>query len=386
MAGNVWRILAIDDDTDLLKNIEEILVGEKRFLPDTIEIAPFSSFDEGIKALAQERYDIVILDLHSKTDPAAYSQMEKEDQAGEMALSSLKSIRFVPVIFYTGFPKKVEHLTSPVIKVITKGGRFDVLRDAVEDVLKTKLPHLSRHMEEQQRDYMWSAMDGEWDKVVRMVEPAELAYLVARRVAYGLSRNSVREFLGISNKYINPLEMFLYPSPKDKCSPGDVVRETKTNEMWIVLTPACDFEQGKAENVLLARVYELTQHSLYKVWIDAKKKLMGAGEKNPHIKELQTAAKVAGGDVLTLVKDRKSERYKFLSGTFFLPDCVIDFQNLKNLPLVNQSDFEQVCSLDSPFREEILHLFSRYYGRIGTPDINKDDVWAKVEASFEGKK
>ena len=107
MAGNVWRILAIDDDSELLKNIEEILVSGERFLPDTIEIAPFSSFEEGIKALAQERYDIVILDLHSKTDPAAYSQMDREDQAGEMALSALKSIRFVPVISIQDFLKRL---------------------------------------------------------------------------------------------------------------------------------------------------------------------------------------------------------------------------------------------------------------------------------------
>ena len=218
-----------------------------------------------------------------------------------------------------------------------------------------------------------------------MVEPAELAYLVARRVAYGLSRNSVREFLGISSKYINPLEMYLYPSPNDKCSPGDVVREKTTGSMWMVLTPACDFENEKAENVLLAHLNELTNHPLYKTWVDSNAKFAQIDNKHKDYKIIETAFKDARGDVKSLVKDKKAERYKFIPGTFFLPNCVLDFQDLKNLPLNNQDEFEQICSLDSPFREEILHLFSRYYGRIGTPDINKDDVWTIVEESFKKK-
>ena len=69
-------------------------------------------------------------------------------------------------------------------------------------------------------------------------------------------------------------------------------------------------------------------------------------------------------------RDSQSERFFFLPGALSLPDLVVDFQQLMALQREHLSGLERLVSLDSPFAEALLVRFTRYFGRLGTPDLD----------------
>jgi hypothetical protein len=89
------------------------------------------------------------------------------------------------------------------------------------------------------------------------------------------------------------------------------------------------------------------------------------------LKELESLIRNRSG------KGRQEFRYHFLPGTSFLPGFLVDFQNLIQLPFENDGGIlknSRICSLDNPFAEEISAQFTRYYSRLGTPDLDVDKV------------
>jgi hypothetical protein len=72
------------------------------------------------------------------------------------------------------------------------------------------------------------------------------------------------------------------------------------------------------------------------------------------------------------------ERFKFLPGTFFIPNLVVDFQQLRSIPCTHLEKFKKIASLDAPFAGAVLARFSRFFGRLGTPDINPEIVISRL--------
>lgn len=380
MVRSEWKVLSVDDDPEMHEGLKGIL--SSRMGENTFEFTAATTFDEGMALIGSNRFDLIFLDVHEDSnDPDPSDHPDHSDQRGEQLLATLKSSRFVPVIFYTGFPAKVSHLKSHIVKVVDKGAPPEEVRSEVNAILKTGLPHLAQYIEEQSRAYIWDNLEELLKQVADDTVTSDIALLTARNLAKNLSQRSVKELLGNDTSMIDPLEMYLFPADPDNCSPADIYRRKEDGALWMVLTPACDFEQEKAENVLLARVVPLTEHELYKTWKE-KARAFYALEQSQQTRRNKQELSNASGAVKNLVKNNKGNRFRFLPGTFFLPNCIVDFQQLLNLPKVNADHYEVVCSLDNPYREEVLQLFSNYYGRIGTPDYEFDSIWEKIDQEF----
>lgn len=371
-----WDVLAVDDDEEKLDELERIFsnnVGESTF-----SFTKVTSFAEGLERIAKQKFDLVFLDVHEESgDPDPGAEPSSEDQKGEELLRKLQSTRFCPVVFYTGYPEKVKHLASLVVKVVEKGTNIGEIRGAVEAIEATKLPHLLSYIEEKSREYMWDALQSLTRGATDAIKPSDLSLLLARRLSNDLSQTIVKQILSQEGDKINPLEMYQYPPDTGSCNPADIYKQKSDNSLWMVMTPACDFEQNKAENVLLVKITPLTEHVIYKEWVSRKDE---CSEENDDSKK---ALKVARGKVKSLIKGAVSERYKFLPGTFFIPDCILDFQDVMHYPRNKSDDFDVICSMDNPYREEMLHLFSKYYGRIGTPDYDFGPIWESIDKQFE---
>ena len=132
---------------------------------------------------------------------------------------------------------------------------------------------------------------------------------------------------------------------------------------WVVLTPACDFEQAnRIENVLVAQCMLLNTQPEYLAW---------------------QADKVAGlAELSGLMHDKRKKqpaRYKFLPGTIFSTDLVVDFQHLQCISTTTLTSLSKVAALDSPFAESLLAQFAQYYGRIGTRDLDKTVLKTRLD-------
>lgn len=372
--GTEWRFLLVEDDDVIAKQVEEAIPGFIQ-APDTAQVRRFDKFKDAADLLRNERFDVLILDLKDDSTPGID---EHDVSAGVEIFEFLKQTRFSPVVFYTAHAHKVRDLTTSFVRVVEKTDGLGKLKEEVCGVLATQLPALSRRIEEIQRAYMWDFVGEHWKEYGSPHEQADLAYLMARRLASSLQAEARSLALKVSEHAvpapnaatIHPMEMYVHPPVSKKRQAGDLVRGTVKGEEgnWLVLTPSCDFEERHPLNhVLLARCVPLTDEPEFKKWKSDKT--------NENAKEKLEA----------LMRDNRQkaqpERYKFLPGTFFLPDSVVDFQSVTTVTLDELSKLEGVASLDSPFAEAMLARFSRYFGRLGTPDIDKQIVLRRLDAA-----
>jgi DNA-binding response OmpR family regulator len=370
-----WRVLIIEDDENILSQIrDDANLG--KLLPEVreMDVDSCSTFSEAIPYLDNVRFDFLILDLGKDRDAVS-----SDDASGGLTIfEEIKKKRFVPVVFYTALAHYVRGLETPFVRVVEKTEGLPGLRREIQGVFKTGLPSLLRHIEEEQRVYMWDFVENSWQDTKSCYEKADLAYLLARRLAHSLRERSIRRFLkaqGVPTpgpeeiKKIHPVEMYIKPVDNSAIFTGYILKGSVLDDegYWIVLTPSCDFEQGNAERVLLAKCFSLETQPEYKAHAthrtsDTKGKLKsllrGRGDK------------------------RQIGRFKYLPKTFFIPDLVVDLQYLVQIPREALKGIERIASLDSPFIESIFAQLCSYYGRIGTPDLDIDLVISRIESSL----
>ena len=176
---------------------------------------------------------------------------------------------------------------------------------------------------------------------------------------------------------VHPMKYYVMPPLESSPVTGDLYQEAIKQQTgyWVILTPLCDLTphdgKVKAEQVLLAKCLLLTEQEEYQTWV--------AGNRSEGSQK--SLVSLIGNNR----KDGKQpERYHFLPGVMSLPDLVVDFQAVKMVTYDQLNDpgtLKRLASLDSPFAECLLARFTRYYGRIGIPDLDIEIVLAKLKAA-----
>jgi DNA-binding response OmpR family regulator len=367
-----WRVLIIEDDANIREQLRSDAVSGRLLPGEVMDAEVCGSFTEAIPRLDGSRFDLLILDLRNDE--------VNDEAAGRTIFEEIKRRRFVPVVFYSAIAHKVRNLESTFVRVVEKTEGLRKLRAEIKRVYDTGLPTLVRHIEEEQRIYMWDFMENSWQDTKSCYEKADLAYLLARRLAHSLRECSIRRFLkaqGVPTpgpeeiKKILPVEMYIRPVLDTTISSGYILkgRINGDDAYWVVLTPSCDFEHGHAERVLLAKCVKLDEQPEY-------------------IEYVQSRNSDSKGRLKSLIKDHRiggqGDRFKYLPSTFFIPDLVVDLQCVMQVPKeqVQLDSIEKVAALDSPFTEGLLTQFSHYYGRVGTPDLDIELVLSRIDESL----
>ena len=372
-----WRLLVADDDPDICRQVKEFLDdaaltddGDERLVVETV-----TDFDSVTNAVEHHRVDLLILDVRMQVQDQSH-----EKEAGERVLEEVQRRRFVPVVFYTGLGHLVDYLATPLVRIVEKTQGVSDLADVVQEIFKTGLPQVNRalvrHLETVQRDYMWEFVASNWEDINRDGDRLSLALLMARRVVSSLSGPGMQQLaadLGedvVSDEdeeKVHPMRFYVLP-PVEGQSPqsGDIYHGSikGSDGYWILLTPSCDMVQGreKARWVIFACCESLEHQSEFTNW--------QAALPNPS-SNLEGALK----DLLGNNRRRNQrERFYYLPGVLTLPHLLVDFQQLNILPLEEISTLTKMASLDSPFAEALLARFTRYYGRLGTPDLDVDGL------------
>lgn len=371
--GTTWRFLIVEDQEDTARQLREIAPGCVDE-PDQVEVEVCRTFADATKRLRIERFDLLILDLKDDSDAAADADA---NPAGLAVFSELKKTRFIPVVFYTALAHRVRSEQTSFVRVVEKTEDVTRVREEIRRVLATKLPELTHRLEDLQRDYMWDFVSAHWKEFESPHDQAAVAYLLARRLALTLQSDARRMARAIAGKgvpmtdpnNIHPMELYVRPPVSGCPQAGDILKGKVGTETahWLVLTPSCDFEQpGRLQRVLLAQCMPLAEFPEYVEW-----------KADPARNEER---------LKQLIGDNRhkaqQERFKYLPGTYFLPDLVVDFQRLQAVPPDDLKLLEAVSSLDSPFAEAVLSRFSTYFGRLGTPDLDKGVVIARLKAGL----
>lgn len=352
------RILMIDDDLAICKQIKE-LFDEQIIQNNKIELEYTHEFEQGIKLLKERDYDLIILDLY-KGRPSE----ENNDRPGEQILEHIKSSCFIPIIFFSGLINPIQHLKSDIIRIVRKSEGNDALKKEIESVFDSKLPLIKRkfndYVKESMRSYFWDFVHPNWESLKGTNDEVSLGYLLIRRLANSLSKEQISHFLNDSKIKIgksHPMEFYIYPPVSSEYETGDVLE--KNESFFVLLTPSCDMVNRdgkiKAQNTMLVKTTLLKDSEEYKSF----KQSDSTENKNKLIK---------------LIESRKSDRYFFLPKTSFIPNCILDFQEIIVIPTSNIKQYQKIAKIDSPFTESMLSNFIRYYNRIGFPDIDPDHI------------
>jgi hypothetical protein len=265
--------------------------------------------------------------------------------------------------------------------------------ETLEEIFASGLPAVNRalirHLESVQRDYMWDFVVKHWQQYRDTPDRAGLAYLLARRLAATLSGPSIQKFMADlgdttdvsqTETEVPPMRYYVMPPVEAAPMAGDIYKGTINGKggYWILLTPSCDMVTGrvKAEWALLAYCTLLVEELEYQRWLE---KLPNTSNKveEPLKALLRNNRKISG---------KQPERFHFLPGAIKLPDLVVDFQQLATIPFekLNDGNLERISSLDSPFAEALLARFTRYFGRLGTPDLDLNRVLSKLQDEIKG--
>ena len=368
-----WRVLIVEDDKAIGDTLVDALQAEGWMgADDEFKAQLVTSFEQALDELERSRFDLLVLDLKEGTG-TKIGGAEEEAKPGLRVLDRLRATRFVPVVFYTALPDQVLDLQSAFVRVVEKTEGYQKVRTEIERLIKTKLPGLSRYLEEQQREYFWDFVEKNLPGDLRDGS-VDLTQLMARRLAASLraefSKAAAAELGGEqpAENRIHPMEFYILPPVKSFWMSGDLVRRKNMADYLVVVTPTCDFANDKAEFIILAKCIPLTDCPEYASWKGTAVPPTFQG----------SATKVQN-----LIRDNREgqrERFMFLPGTSAFPDFVIDLQQLSTVAKNQRDEFDRIASLDSPFAEKLGSLFARYYGRIGTPDLDLEIAMARIKA------
>ena len=361
-----WSVMLVDDEPDACRSLKELIEGEH--LTDRGDIATVtavSDFGQARSILDSGRYDLAILDVNDGG---------RGFEAGKTLQENIADVRFVPIIFHTGWPDHVRELENPpFIQIAPKDERPETLLEAIRKVFSSDLPAVNRalikHIDKIQREYMWEFVAKNWTEIGGQDDRASIAYLLARRLASSLSDHSIaqfaRELAGqfeeSSRGRVHPMQYYVMPPMKEPPRmAGDIYRGVLAEEhgYWVMLTPSCDLVQDKAERLVLAACRPLAKQKEYKLWA-------GRDSGRGNLKRLLSNNRVT-----------QSDRFFYLPSALSIPDLIVDLQEIVSIAPDDFSagEFIRLATLDSPFAEALTYRFTRFFGRIGTPDLDTDLV------------
>ena len=272
----------------------------------------------------------------------------------------------------------------PLERVVEKTEGVNVLLSTIKQIFETNLPmvnrELIRHMQEVQREYMWNFVANHWDKFGDTPDRSALAYLLARRLAKSLDGPGIEKLaerlgdtsrLWCDEEHEHPMRYYIVPPVSPRLMSGDIFRrriDEEEIEYLVLLSPSCDIAQNKVEWMLFARCSLLSGEDEY-------------------VRFRENTDNT--GNITSLIKDRRAgkqwERFKFLPGAIDIPDMIADFQQLAALEkqeldeLIGENKIKRIASLDSPYAESLTAQFARYFGRLGTPDLNAELIIERLK-------
>lgn len=365
------KILMVDDVADNCRQAydlfhQEIISGYE------IDFDSVNDLATAVERIRNQQFDVIILDLKGPERSNAGLDM------GEAVLAELKKICFTPVIFYTAYSGSLISHQSDLIKIVSKNDTLRELHLEIGRVLSSKISSIKRkldkYIQDSLRTYLWDFVHAEWPSLSQITDGVSLDYLLARRLAYSLSKEKIMNLIGsrpIDNDKAHSMEFYVYPPINEDISTGSILK--RDEKIFIVLNPACDIilRNGvrAAKDIILVEGTSLKDTQEYKNY-----KL---SRNNGTIKELTKLLENNAND--------NRDRFFLLPRTSFIENTLIDFRKIMIIQENDLTNYPKIADLDSPFAESVLSRFAKYYSRIGVPDLNSEELLIDINKVIDAE-
>ena len=336
------KLLIIDDDSLQRERYHDGIEDYCR--KRKMEIIPeyCKNLQEGLERLDKD-YDGAVVDLRLSSG--------KPQAEGNEIVKRIKRSKRFPVYVLTGYPAdldvdlqedirtgaglffKVDKRDKPFAEVldflatIYHSGIFQVLgsNGIIESALNEIFwSHLSKSLA------FWGTQPHE---DIQMRKHRILRYALSH-----LSQKLDFNDQDVADHYY-PDEMYIIPGLRKEWQTGDIVRDGG-GKCYVVVTPACDLENKKAERIQTAEIEQID-------------------------------AKIPKDKLLNIIKNSGPNKYHFLPPSQGFGGGVINFQKIQShITAEFPQRFAKVGSLSEKFVKDIVARFSSYYARQGQPSFD----------------
>ena len=383
-----YRILIVDDQLEMALDVRrELLDTLGRSIHFDLTLETENDFEAAERRLVHDEFDVVVLDVRRERTESLVENRHR----GAAAFEVVRNSRFLPVVFYTALPEQVEHLAAPPLISVVPKDQLERVPIAVRAALDSGVPlmtrTLHRHVEGVLRGYLWDQVAPNWNAYTSD-DPVQMAQMLVARVTHSIRERGmadlVEELMASAFSATSEVQQegaaatyYIYPPVTDTLKTGTLLRRPSPGQLepprvvdgndkpdldvdwWVVLTPACDLEQGNAEFVLLARGIPLVKFGPFLEW---KKE-----HSNSKWQRLEP-----------IVREAKA-RYAFLPAFQEIPDLIIDLEQVRSEALADMVPYIAVATLDSPYVEALLARHGHFRGRIGTPDLDPTALKTRLQ-------
>lgn len=388
-----YRVLVVDDEPRMIAMVQELLREDLAEDLRSIDFTAAEDFETAQELLTKQDFDLVVLDVRDAANGRPAAEYEAR---GHTLYDEIARTRWLPVVFFTGVPQQVSDLEAPpLVSVVTKND-LDRLAPAVEAGLRSGVSELRRRIvdlvETKTRLFMRETVAPHWSEFAKAgADQDDLAMIIVNRLAVELRENALQE-MGYARKedadssanHVPAARVYLRPTVTKHLTTTDLLLDTN-GDWWIVLTPACDLYEDDPEKVAKPR----TAKAQYGRVAKADRVLTGeGGSESPIIARwLESARASKDKNMAKPAFGENQNRYRYLPGFLDIPHLLVDFENVRSVPLEDLRDekkYRRVATLDSPFSEAMVNAYSRSVGRIGIPDI--DTFGIRLELGLEKPK
>lgn len=357
MDKDTIQIIIVEDDKSLQdmyeSSIEEFNIENEEY---KIECFILANDNEIPHLLYNHHIDAIIVDLDWGTG--------SQQNEGNKLVKKIYDDCRVPIFIVSGNLQllSVDYDESPIFK---KYQRDEVivnnLLNEIADLYKTGYTNVLGNysaIDKMLSKVFWDHMSG----VINSWENQGKDSQAKRMLRFAITRINEMLTVNIDDNHddYDALEFYIKPAIKENPFTGDII--SYDGKKYIVITAACDMEQGKSDFVVLCQVE-------FDIIDDLKNR----------IKDENSSKKAE--EQLRIYINNGKPRYHLLPPCNLFTGGLVDFQVVRSVSKkVFTEETSLIASINPAFNKDIQARFSHYYGRQGQPQLNKDNIidWIKA--------
>lgn len=344
------KLLLVEDDVQCVKDFSSTIKRYNLEKQVHIEYKVAGTVVEA-EGLLDSSFDGAVIDLklHSDTD------------GGNKVISKIQSDYRIPIVVLTGTPSHLKEDESALLKLYLRDKGYDPVLEFLSDIYQTGLTQIlgGRGLFEQAlNSFFWGNIPKTIGHYIKNNKDAKLTQVQLLRHTISHMNELLEHSIGGES---NPAETYIYPPIRSNASEGAIIKDVVSGGLYVILTPACDISNEKAEFLQIVNVKSINSIPEVVALVDGGAEL-SKNKKDKLVNKIKTFVR------------NKSGRFHYLPK--FGPitsESVADFQNIQSISLDDFKDnFELLGNVSSSFYKDLVDRFSSNYSRQGSPDYDFD--------------
>jgi hypothetical protein len=342
------KLLLVEDENDCIDDFKSTLKRYNIQRESSITFQVANSVEEAI-TLLDLSFDGAIIDL----------KLNDDIDGGNKVIAEIQEKYRIPIVVLTGTPNNLNSEITPLLELCLRDNGYDPVLDFLSGIYNTGLTKILGGrgvFEEALNTLFWKNIPEAITHFVSGDENPKVTQIQLLRYTISHMNELLEHTLDATS---NPAETYIYPSIRDSITEGGIVKETETDNLYVVLAPACDISNQKAEFIQLVKITDIQTIPEIQEFIKLSKPLSKSKENKLKNK------------IKTFVRN-KSSRFHYLPKFGpIVQESIVDFQNVQSVPCTSFKDhYELKGNISGTFYKELVNRFSNNYSRQGSPDYD----------------